>query len=260
MTTTTNPTRKASEIGFGIEIECNIPTAHAREFRAGSYHSGNAVNVDGLRDWNVQKDGSVRATNGFVACEVVSPVLYGEAGLIKVVEMLDYLNSIGAQVNASCGLHVHVDVSGLDNAQIKRLVNLFKKYEMAFYDMNGENTEARLSSAYCKPSALWNNTRYQSLNLQHISDARPHIEIRVWQGAMKPETVVAAIYMSVSLVSRTTARATIKTDDITSEPRDVMKKYIKRFMTGATMIVPDYNPHDIWREMLKAASTSNRNR
>jgi hypothetical protein len=192
---------------------------------------------------------------------VVSPILYGEAGLVKVVEMLDYLNSIGAVVNQSCGLHVHVDCSGLDRGQMNRLVTLFKAYEVAFYDLNGAHTQARLNSHYCAPSARWDGTRYQSLNLQHAHDSHPHIEIRVWQGAMKPETVVAAIYMAVSLVSRATAPELVTTSDLNrSNPKQVMAKFIQRFQQGACNIVADYDPHDIWREMMSTVATSNRNR
>ncbi len=197
------PNRKAAEIGFGIEIECSIPTTHAREFPTGSYHHGLPVNVEGFSNWNTQRDGSVRGEAGYTPVEIVSPVLYGEPGLIQVVEMLDYLNSIGAKVNASCGLHVHVDCKNVD---VRRIEKLFRSFEVAFYDLNGQNSLARISSQYCRPSELWNNTRYQSLNFAHAYETHPHIEIRVWQGAMKPETVVAAIYMAVSLVSRASAR------------------------------------------------------
>lgn len=261
-TTTSNPTRKASEIGFGIEIECNIPTTHRSSFPVGSYHRGAPVNVDGLSTWNTQADGSVHtfATDMFSA-EVVSPVLRGEDGLRQVVTMLDYLAAIGATVNASCGLHVHVDTANLTPDQMKRLVRLFKTFEVAYYDLNGQNTSARINSTYCAPASRWNGTRYQSLNMQHATENQPHIEIRVWQGAMKPETVVSAIYMAVALVSRVTDSKVVKTSDIRrNDPKQVMAKYINRFMSPDCMIVSDERPDDIWTEMMREAGNSNRNR
>jgi hypothetical protein len=258
MTTTTNPNRKASEIGFGIEIECNIPTAHHAEFPVGGYHRGTPVNVDGLRNWNTQADGSVVASGDYYPAEIVSPILKGEDGLRQVVAMLDYLAEIGAKVNPSCGLHVHVDCAGVD---VTRITKLFKAYEVAFYDMNGENARARENSNYCLPSTRWNGTRYQSLNLTHTCEVHPHIEIRVWQGAMKPETVVSAIYMAVSLVSRASAPEKVTTSDLrTNEPKQVMAKFISRFMHNVEtcMIVPDERPDDIWQEMMKQAMTTNR--
>jgi hypothetical protein len=261
MTTTLNPSKTAANTGFGIEIECTIPVQRSSEFPRGNYHNGQAVRVAHLSDWNVQSDCSVSATGNFFPAEVVSPILRGEAGLVKVVEMLDYLNNIGAVVNSSCGLHVHVDCSGLDRNQMDRLVKLFKAYEPAFYDMNGEHAEARYSNHYCAPSHRWDGTRYQSLNLQHAHDTNPHIEIRVWQGAMKPETVVAAIYMAVSLVSRATAPELVKTSDLNrSNSKSMMAKFIQRFSQGACNIVADYDPHDIWREMMQAVAVSNRTR
>ena len=255
MTTTTTPIRKAAEIGFGIEIEANIPVTHRADFPVGSYHHGLSVNLENMDGWTTQSDGSVIAGGEFFAAEIVSPVLHGEDGLVQVVMMLDYLASIRAKVNSSCGLHVHVDCHNVD---IRRIVTLFKKFEMAFYDLNGELVNRRLESRYCKPSDKWTGDRYASLNLAHANDRHPYIEIRVWQGAMKPETVVAAIYMAVSLVSRASAPETVVTSDVAAKPTQLMSQYIRRFMVGECMIVGDFQPGDIWQEMMKAAGRSSR--
>jgi hypothetical protein len=254
MTTTT---RKASEIKFGIEIEASIPNEYREMFQTGRYHGGLAVNHEHFgNDWTVQSDSSVRSGRGYFAAEIVSNPLQGEAGLIKVVEMLDFLKSIGAKVNASCGLHVYVDSAGVS---LTRLVKLFKSYEMAFYDMNGKNSNKRLNSRFCKPSSRWTGDRYASLNLAHAHDVNPHIEIRVWQGAMKPETVVAAIYMAVALVARASMEEKVKVSDVNaSKPTQIMAQFIRRMMDENTMIVPDLKPADIWQEMMKAALSSDR--
>lgn len=259
--TNITPTRKASEIGFGIEIECNIPTTHQYQFPVGGYHRGVSVNLEGLSDWNTQSDGSVRSVSGYYSAEIVSPILRGESGLRQVVQMLDHLNAIGALVNPSCGLHVHVDVEGLTQAQITRLVKLFKYYEVAFYDLNGVDAQYRMDNHFCAPSTRWTGTRYQSLNQQHLRERHPHIEIRVWHGALKPEVVVSAIYMAVSLVSRTTAQETVKTSDLNrNKPTQVMAKFIRRFMQPDCMIVSDERPDDIWQTMMQEAIHSNRQR
>ncbi len=145
--------------------------------------------------------------------------------------------------------------------EVKRITKLFKAYEVAFYDMNGENAQTRYTSNYCLPTSRWNGTRYQSLNLKHTTETNPHIEIRVWQGAMKPETVVAAIYMAVSLVSRATSSEKVTVSDVdTTNPAQVMENFINRFMDSNTMIVPEFDPHDIWQEMMEAVRNSNRAR
>lgn len=249
--------KKASEISFGVEIECNIPNAHRADFPCGSYHHGISIPVAPSAGWNCQSDSSVHSTGDFMPCEIVSPKLTGESGLVEVVQMLDYLDSIGARVNPSCGLHVHVSVEGLIPAEIQRVVKLFKHFELAFYALNGEQINSRLNSTFCLPASRWNGSRYQSLNLRHVNDG--HIEIRVWAGNLKPEVVVAAIYMATSLVSRATDERKVKTSHLVQnhKPTQVMASYIQQFVKGPAMIVEDMDPADIFYTMMVESLDAN---
>jgi hypothetical protein len=196
---------KASTIKFGIEIECTVPTSRVEAFRPGAYHRGIQI-IGAPEGWNAQRDASLRAPAGHVAVEVVSPILEGEDGLTQVVYMLDYLGSIGARVNVSCGLHVHVDARGLDNETVNRAINTFRTFEMAFYGLNGSAINRRLSSPYCVPFERVERGeragRYQSLNLANLEPARKGtLEVRCFAASLDPATVVAAIYMAVALVA-----------------------------------------------------------
>lgn len=249
--------KKASQIGFGVEIECNIPNEYSADFPKGSYHHGLQIPVAPSAGWNCQSDGSVVAPSGFFSAEIVSPVLKGESGLVEIVQMLDLLDQIGARTNISCGLHVHVGIEGLSEDQINRLVKVFKAFEKAFYALNGNQAVTRMNSTYCKPSARWDGTRYQSLNLQKVHNG--HIEIRVWSGTLSPEVVVSAIYMAVSLVSRVSYDEKIKTSDLVrnSKPTQVMASFIHRFVKAETMIVDDMDPADLFTTMIQQAMVSN---
>ena len=48
---------------------------------------------------------------GHRSCEFISPILQGAAGVAHLVEFVAWLQEIGAKVNKSCGLHVHVGVT-----------------------------------------------------------------------------------------------------------------------------------------------------
>lgn len=53
-----------------------------------------------------ERDGSIRIKPGRVACEFVSPVLMGGAGVGNLLDFVDWANAIGANVNGSCGGHI----------------------------------------------------------------------------------------------------------------------------------------------------------
>ncbi len=98
---------------FGIEIECfNLPT-FPQEIRT--------------LGWIRKDDGSIR---GSYSAEIVSPPLeFTKQSLKEVKEVMRLLREAGAEVNRSCGLHVHIDLretmtkchaSNLFNTLVKR--------------------------------------------------------------------------------------------------------------------------------------------
>jgi hypothetical protein len=242
--------KPASQVSFGVEIECNIPNEHRALFPVGSYHHG--TQIPGLsQGWNGQSDGSVNATYGTFPVEIVSPKLTGEAGLVDLMQAIDYLDQHGARTNDTCGLHVHISCEGLSQSEITRVVKLFKAFEKAFFALNGEKYSSRYNSHYCAPSPRWNDTRYQSLNLKHVFDG--HLEIRVWAGSMKPETILAAVYMATALISRATDPRPVKTSHLTNNKKVVMASYIQQFVKGESMVIPDLDPADVFSVMMAEA-------
>jgi hypothetical protein len=120
---------------YGVEIECYVPR------NIGQRGVADALNRMGVRAvvsgyagrdysvWQVKTDSSLGSPPvGYTGIEVVSPILaWNEDGtphenLRKVSE---YLVSIDAKVNVSCGGHVHVDVSSLDANGLARLVEIY---------------------------------------------------------------------------------------------------------------------------------------
>ena len=253
----------AKEIGFGIEIECNIPNVYSDSFPVGRYHRGIQSPVL-PQGWNTQSDCSIQSEYGTFGAEIVSPVLKGEDGLTQVIQVLDLLDQIGARTNRSCGLHVHVGIEHLNHNQITRMIKLFKKYERAFYALNGDQASSRFNSTFCKPSSMWKHSdghadnhedRYQSLNLENIN--RGHIEIRVWSGNLKPEIVLSAIYMAVALVSRSADETLVKTSDVDKFNHvQTMEQFLDRFVIGKHMIIDDLDPNDLIEECVEQAEQS----
>lgn len=82
--------------------------------------------------WKVSTDNSIVSFNDDYGVEIVSPILRGEGGLDQLRKVAQDLSRQGATANASCGLHVHVDLTGVDFDALKRICQNWLKYEEAF--------------------------------------------------------------------------------------------------------------------------------
>jgi Putative amidoligase enzyme len=79
--------------------------------------------------WKLVSDSTIAGPQPF---ELVSPILRGVEGLEQIKTVCQVLNSLGVQVNKSCGLHVHHGASDLRLNDWKNLVKSFLKYETCF--------------------------------------------------------------------------------------------------------------------------------
>lgn len=202
---------KANELTYGIEIECFIPNGNFSSNEVGAYHSGSQINGFPA-GWTAQEDGSIRGMGpvGYVAVEIVSPVLKGEDGLTQIVAVVDWLNSVNGFVNNNCGLHVHVGASHLTPEQVQVLVNEFKCYERVLFALNGSKAQNRFSNWYCKPSHMWHQNisahdkRYASLNLTNLQNSKKTVEFRLGAGTLDVEAILALVIAYTGLVAKVT--------------------------------------------------------
>jgi len=199
----------AQTIKFGMELECYVPSEYREYFQVGAYHNGIQLRL-APEGWNGQSDSSITlfAPYGYFGCEVVSPVLAGEDGLIQAYYMVDTLREFRAKVDDRCGLHVHVDARQLNQEQIDNITRRFIQYEKAFYGLSGAKAKARWENHYCANSHEWSTSpygpRYRSLNIQNwLSPQRRGkrtLEFRVWKATTNVAEVITALHMAVALV------------------------------------------------------------
>ena len=130
------------DMTFGIEIETTVP---AGTLRVG-YH-GHGCSIPGLDGWKADRDPSIRATGNHEACEFVSPVFKGSEGLKQCLADVAKIRAMGAKVNASCGLHVHVGIDKNDAALVAKLTTLVANFEKAIYASTG--TKSREVGRWC---------------------------------------------------------------------------------------------------------------
>jgi hypothetical protein len=107
---------------FGVEIEAyGVPRATLlAELRA----QGLAVEDAGYTHattshWKIVSDGSITGPNAF---ELVSPILRGLEGLEDLARACRALKICRAQVNSSCGLHIHFGARDLRIEHFRQLV------------------------------------------------------------------------------------------------------------------------------------------
>ena len=136
---------------YGIEIEMSWGASTrpsqavvARALRnAGLNASAAGYSHTTTEGWKVVSDGSV-----FNGHEVVSPILRGLDGKEQLKKAMQAVKDIGAQTDASCGVHVH---HGIHDFSAKQMANILQIYR------NNEPTIDKLV-AFSRRNTQWART------------------------------------------------------------------------------------------------------
>jgi len=192
----------ASEITFGIEIETTIP---AGALPVGSYTHG--APVVALPGWTAKYDGSIRARGSRQGCEFVSPVLKGAEGVESMLAAIRYIKSIGAEVNASCGLHVHVGFDKTNVVASVKLATLVANFEKAIFASTG--TKSRERGTYCRPMQQYGtadralqSSRGNRYHLCNFASEHATVEFRAFAATLNESKIIGHVAMCVALVER----------------------------------------------------------
>jgi hypothetical protein len=168
------PRRSTSRRGrgraFGIEIELTGP---GRDIILGALRGiGIDANSTGYRAtngsrWELKSDCSV----GGHGLELVSPKLYGTAGIAELERVLAAINSVGATVNRTCGVHVHIDFRNRTVRQIKDAIRPILRSQDAFYQMVAPS---RRTNHYSAPWTQRSIDQFDNTNsLQYLLSTGP---------------------------------------------------------------------------------------
>jgi hypothetical protein len=235
-------TTNFSEQTFGVEIEtvaldvagaCEA-VARATGGRIYNPERPMIVMADGRR-WTVVRDGSLHSPNGR-SCEVVSPICTA-ADLSMVQEVVRALKARGAQVNATCGVHVHVGVPGVTGKELASLAKVVDRQEEYMFAALGvlphrraryarpveaaliQKIEARKPKTALEFKKIWygldhlsdqdaesysaghySNSRYHGLNLHAVWD-KGTVEYRYFNGSLHPGKIKAYIQFCMALTA-----------------------------------------------------------
>ena len=165
---------------FGVELELvnvdKVTLIKALQLKhISAYDAGYSHTINGR--WKIVSDASIQGNGG---CELVSPILNGQAGLKQLREVCLTLYFINAKVNDSCGLHVHHQApNDLTDQHKTNLMKFYARLERTIDAFMPANRK-RMNNRFCKSmvDAYWRlNTytqlqhlgRYYKLNFQSLS-------------------------------------------------------------------------------------------
>lgn len=117
----------------------------------------------GVSYWKVTTDASVQGRGGF---ELVSPKLYGQAGLDDIRKAVKAIKEVGGRINSSCGLHVHHSAQGMSTRQLKMVSHFYSSLFQAF---DGIFSLSRHHSQWCALADPQEVNRLTASNLRMIS-------------------------------------------------------------------------------------------
>ena len=164
-----------AERHVGIEIECGIKVKK-EELAEKLLHLAGYVMI--------KNDGSVSVPDrNAVELNVCAPVSKYKDILSQVTKVLNS-PEIGAKVNKSCGLHVHLDARDY-NYNYSQLNNNYARLVAVQSILYSMQPKSRQDNSYCKRSKTRNirrgSTRYQGINAQSLWKYNT-IEIRLHAG------------------------------------------------------------------------------
>jgi hypothetical protein len=167
----------ATKKHFGVEIECVFPTMKAFELFKSL--------TEKLKQVTYTTDGSLRKERDDNVLQEIK-VLTDES-FSNLKEVCKHLKSVGAFVNKSCGLHVHLDYRSQHSQIVERtMLSRFDQNLLGLVAMLVP--EKRRSNSFCKKQ-ISRSERYSYINLQSL-DRHSTVEVRLHSGTINFEKIV----------------------------------------------------------------------
>jgi len=169
---------RARGMTIGIEIEFLAPSSMDafRDCLQSQLDDSNSTatvsrNTGGLHNntismWQIARDSSISVNNyEQYGMEIISPVLKGESGLMQAVEVMQALEHCGAEVNRSCGVHVHFGVERMAWKSVRRIIETYAYNQ----DLIATTLpESRRNSRWCRNIPLNESNSRSSVSLERF--------------------------------------------------------------------------------------------
>jgi len=122
----------------GIEAECYV-------------HDNS--NMSTPKHWNNVSDGSINAPENYYGVEMVSHPANGDLLMDSVDRLIKWSRIYGANVNRSCGLHIHFNSIDLSAREVAHIGIVYSHFEEV---LKGMMPKSRQSSNWCRDFPIGN--------------------------------------------------------------------------------------------------------
>jgi hypothetical protein len=195
---------------IGVELECVYPEPHGI--------------ISNPNSWRSTSDSSIQSDQGFNATELVSIPANGNALIGVIDEAIEWSNTWNADVNKSCGMHVHVNAVDTDWEDLRAIAMVVSHFERFIFQMmppsrqNGRwakkldtdfdelkqtSSEEEFVEDWYRYESIsrskYNGARYRGLNL-HARCYLGTIEFRYHSGTMNKTKIINWIKICNSIV------------------------------------------------------------
>ncbi|HEX2973114.1 MAG TPA: amidoligase family protein [Tepidisphaeraceae bacterium] len=230
---------------IGCEYEMTVPLVGTGSGRDVQETLARVLTANGIRaiargydhsllpngvDVAVEYDSSVQGESRWAGVqwypvEIKTRILNGIDDWEQVVpKMLEICRYMGARVNTSTGHHIHLAFDEVNEQPrtVRSLWNVFHRFEPVIF---GLVAPSRRQNSYCRPlpangSKLLHGAnsiralrrkldafdRYYGLNLTHLFDSAPRLELRYHQGTLNVTTARMWLRLCLSLVQHSVVR------------------------------------------------------
>lgn len=240
----TNTIERIASMTYGVEIEYTsarrekIAKAVAEAVGGTAWYDGRhlanwVVKMPDGRKWQVESDASVTGSGSGNGGEVVTPVLtYADMPMLQKV--VRAMRAAGAEVNNSCGSHIHVGAKQMTAKQLRNLVVAFYRQEELILKAAGVRAERlgwytrRQSGDFVgKVAAMrsptkdaigrayygghipentrfnhYHDARYRTLNLHNLwNGTKGTVEFRFFEGTLHAGEIRANVLLALTLVA-----------------------------------------------------------
>lgn len=183
---------------ISVEIECTVPRS-----------ANIADQLATLPGWvtkrvTVKYDGSIRPPEEHVGREVVITAPHIEYPSV-VSAVCQKLNEIGAKINSSCGLHIHLDCRDVPSPELLRRHNALVSQQQLMFALQ---PPSRRTNSFCAPSRRireWTRprSRYRAINRDAYGRHRT-LEVRLHSGTGDAGKILAWSALLLALMHHQT--------------------------------------------------------
>jgi hypothetical protein len=142
-----------------------------------------------------------------MACEFVSPKFKGVDGMRQLIADIQTIKSLGARVNSSCGLHIHVGFNRADAGAMKKLTAIVANFEKAIFAATG--TKNRERGQWCSGiqrhgsvDRAIQSASHHRYHIVNLGSEYPTVEFRAFSASLNPVKIVPYVRMCVAAVEK----------------------------------------------------------